>query len=194
MALQVDDSAGTESNSCENDLKEDVSDLLESKEPPPSTTDQPVTLTKSNKRSTKYVIKKSKPEIFLCSQCEMSFEDKRSFNAHMGKHKCKTCTICGASIRSDNFKKHFDSHSANPEVCEICGAVAKNKESLRGHMFHQHKRSADSYKCELCDSRFRYKYKYSLHIQKIHIGKKLPHFVRDLNLIILYFRGTESSV
>lgn len=116
--------------------------------------------------------RKTTQKVLMCDQCAISFEDAKSFNAHMAKHRSKTCPLCGVSIRSDNFKKHVDMHNASPEVCEICGAVAKNKESLRGHMFHQHKNRADSYKCQFCDRMFRYKYKHTLHIQKVHIGKK----------------------
>lgn len=160
-------------NDADMNLKEDVSNIEsgESTEPSPQSEKVP-SLTKYNGRlRVKYISKKNIPKILICDQCEIGFEDVKSFNAHMGRHRCKTCSICGASIRADNFKKHVDMHSASTEVCEICGAVAKNKESLRGHMFHQHKRTADSYKCEFCGSMFRYKYKYRLHIQKVHVGK-----------------------
>lgn len=129
------------------------------------------------------LVKKKKSKALQCDQCEMSFEDSKEFRAHMMKHNLRTCPICSISIRSDNFKRHYEMHSASTEVCEICGKLAKNKESLRGHMFHQHKHTADTYKCDHCDRRFRYKYKYKLHIQKVHIGKVVG-FLRKVFVIM----------
>lgn len=128
--------------------------------------------------------KENKP--LRCDECEIDFFTRRQLRAHNMKHTLIKCSICSASIRADNFKRHFEMHGAGPEICEICGSIAKNKESLRGHMFHQHKHTADTYKCELCGSRFRYKYKYRLHIQKVHVGKlklKLEAFLKFFKYI-----------
>lgn len=114
-----------------------------------------------------HIIKK---EFLECEQCDLKFEDSKRFHAHSSKHKLCTCTICGMSIRSDNFKRHVELHSAGTEICEICGKTAKNKESLRGHMFYQHRDKAATYKCEYCGHVFKYRYKYNLHIRKMHTG------------------------
>lgn len=105
-----------------------------------------------------------------CEQCDIKFDNYRSQQAHMSKHKVRQCSICNSSIRADNFKRHFELHSASKEICEICGKTAKNKESLRGHMFYQHRNNAERYKCEECDREFRYRYKYTLHVRKAHTG------------------------
>lgn len=114
--------------------------------------------------------KKDENRIYECERCDIKFENNKSLQAHMSKHKVRVCSICNSSIRSDNFKRHFELHSATTEICEICGKTAKNKESLRGHMFYQHRENAALYKCEHCDREFRYRYKYKLHIRKAHTG------------------------
>lgn len=105
-----------------------------------------------------------------CDRCNIKFENSRLLQAHMSKHKFKECSICNSSIRADNFKRHFELHSASKEICEICGKTAKNKESLRGHMFYQHRNNAEKYKCDECNREFRYRYKYTLHVRKVHTG------------------------
>lgn len=107
-----------------------------------------------------------------CEQCKVVCESKRLLSAHMMKHKFTVCPICSSSIRSDNFKRHYEMHSAGAEICEICGKTAKNKESLRGHMFHQHRENAPTYKCDHCGRLFNHRYKYTMHIKKTHTGER----------------------
>lgn len=108
-----------------------------------------------------------------CNKCNIKFENYKAFHNHILKHKFTKCHLCGASIRSDNFRRHYEMHTAPTEVCEICGKTAKNKESLRGHMFCQHKENPVLYKCDECNREFKQRYKYTLHIRKAHTGKFL---------------------
>uniref|UniRef100_A0A6P7GA55 Zinc finger protein 724-like isoform X3 n=1 Tax=Diabrotica virgifera virgifera TaxID=50390 RepID=A0A6P7GA55_DIAVI len=107
---------------------------------------------------------------FTCETCNLTFSDKPTFNLHSLKHKKSKCHICGRFIRSDNIKKHIMLHTAGPSVCSICGATCKNIESLRGHIFYQHKSKAEQYICEECGKTFRVKYKFLLHKKKAHMG------------------------
>lgn len=107
---------------------------------------------------------------FTCETCSLSFSDKASFNLHSLKHKKTKCHICSRLIRSDNIRKHVMLHTAGPSVCSLCGVTCKNIESLRGHIFYQHKHAAQQYVCEECGKGFRIKYKFLLHKKKAHMG------------------------
>lgn len=56
-----------------------------------------------NEHLSEKITNKKTNKTSFCNQCDISFESKRSFNQHMQKHKFKICSICGTSIRSDNF-------------------------------------------------------------------------------------------
>ncbi|KAJ8947524.1 hypothetical protein NQ318_005001 [Aromia moschata] len=105
-----------------------------------------------------------------CETCNITFKDRSSYYTHCGKHKKTLCQICHHLIRTDNFKKHLLLHTSGPTVCNLCGATCKNVESLRGHIFYQHKSTANEYTCEICGRHFRIKYKFELHKKKEHIG------------------------
>ncbi|XP_072385241.1 uncharacterized protein [Diabrotica undecimpunctata] len=107
---------------------------------------------------------------FTCETCNLTFSDKPTFHLHSLKHKKSKCHICGRFIRSDNIKKHIMLHTASPSKCSICGATCKNIESLRGHIFYQHRSKAEQYICEECGKTFRVKYKFLLHKKKAHMG------------------------
>ncbi|KAJ8922749.1 hypothetical protein NQ315_007784 [Exocentrus adspersus] len=107
---------------------------------------------------------------YKCEICNITFPDKSTYSTHSGKHKKTKCEMCGIVIRSDNFKKHLMLHNSGPSTCDICGAICKNIESLRGHIFYQHKSSANEYVCEECGKHFRIKYKFELHKKKEHTG------------------------
>nr|CAI5832459.1 unnamed protein product [Callosobruchus analis] len=107
---------------------------------------------------------------YSCDVCNISFSNKPAYTLHSNKHKKTKCEICNRVTRSDNFRKHLMLHSSGPSVCNLCGATCKNIESLRGHMFYQHRNSSDAYVCEECGKRFKIKYKFLLHKTKVHTG------------------------
>lgn len=108
-----------------------------------------------------------------CYECNITFTFREIYLQHMKKHsKISVCNICNAQVLSHNLKKHHDVHNSSPRICELCGAMAKNAESLRGHMFYMHKSTAEQYKCKPCGKFYRYKYKYDLHMRKQHGGDK----------------------
>lgn len=108
---------------------------------------------------------------YKCPVCDIEFEGNRyAYNLHMCKHKKSECKLCGIWIRSDNMAKHLECHTSGPRICDLCGTTCKNVESLRGHIFYMHRKSADEYKCDQCEKSFRMKYKLDLHKKKEHIG------------------------
>lgn len=114
--------------------------------------------------------KPTKTEELVCETCNLKFTFKSELNLHKNKHRKTKCEICNAVIRTDNFRKHLMLHNAAPMNCKLCGATCKNIESLRGHIYYQHKMKADTYVCEECGKKFRTKYKFSLHKRKEHTG------------------------
>ncbi|KAL3266247.1 hypothetical protein HHI36_010427 [Cryptolaemus montrouzieri] len=128
---------------------------------------------------------------FSCAECKLEFQNnKYAYYLHMLKHKKSQCKICGILIRSDNMSKHVECHTSGPRVCDLCGTTCKNIESLRGHIFYMHRKTADQYKCDQCNRSFRMKYKLELHKKKEHIGirghicstcKKGFFTLRDMN-------------
>ncbi|XP_044749419.1 zinc finger protein 8-like [Coccinella septempunctata] len=128
----------------------------------------------NEKRSRKQDIRKIiTDKHYICDECGQDFSnDKYAFNLHKLKHKKSTCKICGIVIRSDNMSKHLDCHTSGPRVCDLCGVTCKNLESLRGHIFYMHRKSADEYKCDQCPRSYRMKYKLEEHKNKEHIGAR----------------------
>lgn len=116
------------------------------------------------------IVFKPKTDPFVCEICNLEFAYRSEFTLHKNKHKKSQCEICNALIRTDNFRKHLMLHSAEPMNCKLCGTTCKNIESLRGHIYYQHKMKADTYVCEECGKKFRTKYKFSLHKKKEHTG------------------------
>ncbi|KAB0796135.1 hypothetical protein PPYR_07517 [Photinus pyralis] len=111
----------------------------------------------------------SESEDFECLQCGAKFSSKKSLQQHMAKHKVDSCPFCQVVMRRDNLKKHIQIHTDSPEVCEICGKLAKNKESLRGHMNYAHKKKA-KIKCKECGKEFKSTHHYNTHFRNVHLG------------------------
>lgn len=112
----------------------------------------------------------TKSDPLYCTVCKIRFKNKLVATKHRNKHKLKKCELCSKVVRSDNFKKHLLLHSDSPKTCKICGAICKNIESLRGHIFYQHKHTSNEYMCEECGRNFRTKAKLHLHQIKAHLG------------------------
>lgn len=116
-------------------------------------------------------LKRKTETSFECTECNVRFNFQKYYLQHMKKHNIvSVCKICGIQVLTCNYRRHLEVHKSSPKVCEICGAVAKNAESLRGHMFYMHKSSAEQYQCQHCGKFYRYKYKYQLHVRKAHGG------------------------
>ncbi|CAG9861735.1 unnamed protein product [Phyllotreta striolata] len=150
-----------------------TSDLPIKQEPPEASSDSaelPANSTEDLQQVIARVQKRLRPTSFTCETCNETFTEKSAYSLHCMKHKKTECHVCGRIIRSDNFKKHLMLHTAGPSVCSLCGATCKNIESLRGHIFYQHKNAAEQYVCELCGKGFRIKYKFILHKKKEHLN------------------------
>ncbi|KAF2894633.1 hypothetical protein ILUMI_11531 [Ignelater luminosus] len=118
----------------------------------------------------KYAAYRKKRDVILkCSDCEVEFNSKRPFLRHMMKHKIEKCPFCSVTMRKDNLKRHMEIHADSPEICDICGKKAKNKESLRGHINYHHKNKA-LIQCESCGKEFKCKAQCTAHIKKVHLG------------------------
>lgn len=156
----------------EQQIKQDCEKIskLHSKEP--KTKSKETNIDHNLKSATNHFVGRQtiKKDQYACDTCNLTFTYKSQFNLHKNKHKKTKCQICNAVIRTDNFRKHLMLHSAAPMNCKLCGATCKNIESLRGHIYYQHKMQADTYVCEECGKKFRTKYKFSLHKKKEHTG------------------------
>lgn len=104
-----------------------------------------------------------------CLDCCIKFSSKRLLQLHMAKHKVDRCPFCNIVMRRDNLKKHIQIHSDSPEICEVCGKIAKNKESLRGHINYSHKKKA-KIKCNECEKEFKSAHHYNTHVRNVHLG------------------------
>ncbi|KAF5275553.1 hypothetical protein FQR65_LT04156 [Abscondita terminalis] len=104
-----------------------------------------------------------------CTECGLNFTSKKLFQQHRAKHRVDNCPFCFVVMRRDNLKKHMQIHVESPEVCEICGKVAKNKESLRGHINYLHKKKAKT-KCDYCEKEFKSTHHYNTHVRNVHLG------------------------
>ncbi|XP_060528832.1 zinc finger protein OZF-like [Cylas formicarius] len=107
-----------------------------------------------------------------CEECNLVFKNRPYYRLHLAKHNKKTCELCGKSLRADNMYKHMMIHSSDPATCNVCGAMCKNFESLRGHMFYCHKKSDTEYVCEQCGKSFRRRSNFLLHRKKSHGGER----------------------
>ncbi|KAK4886260.1 hypothetical protein RN001_002531 [Aquatica leii] len=104
-----------------------------------------------------------------CLDCGLKFKSKKLQQQHMAKHRVDSCPFCFVVMRRDNLKKHIQIHVESPEVCDICGKVAKNKESLRGHINYLHKKKAKT-KCDYCEKEFKSNHHYNTHVRNVHLG------------------------
>ena len=76
-----------------------------------------------------------------CSQCERKFDNWRSYQRHQttcGRQKDKKCPLCPRIYKDlDKLTKHMkETHAGkgySPCICDKCGKVMKNKDSLRSH-------------------------------------------------------------
>ena len=62
-----------------------------------------------------------------CNDCKKSFNNEQDFNNHLiTKHsnidaRPYKCEICPAAFkRSNNLKRHIQTHAEKPYVCEVC--------------------------------------------------------------------------
>lgn len=114
--------------------------------------------------------KRQRDIILKCNDCELEFNSKRTFLRHVMKHKIEKCPFCSVTMRKDNLKRHMEIHADCPEICDICGKKAKNKESLRGHINYHHK-NKELIQCESCGKEFKCKARCTSHFKKVHLGR-----------------------
>ncbi|XP_061188893.1 zinc finger protein 711-like [Saccostrea echinata] len=77
---------------------------------------------------------------------------------------CQFWAICRCKVKVHKEKVHL-SQSA---ICNICGAVLKNSDSLRSHVL-QHKET--SHQCEICGKTLTTRTGLKVHIEAVHEGK-----------------------
>ncbi|XP_011062608.1 PREDICTED: zinc finger protein 345-like [Acromyrmex echinatior] len=105
-----------------------------------------------------------------CNDCKKSFNNEQNFNNHLITKHSKInarpykCEICPAAFkRSNNLKRHIQTHAEKPYVCEICSKVFNFKINLIQHKrIHSDKKL---YKCSICNKGFMRKASLLAHIQ-----------------------------
>ncbi|KAG5344041.1 ZN235 protein, partial [Acromyrmex heyeri] len=125
--------------------------------------------------SNKSLLHRHKKEIHFnvlndCNDCKKGFNNEQDFNNHLiTKHsdidaKPYKCEICPAAFkRSNDLKRHTQTHAEKPHVCEICSKVFNFKINLIKHKrIHSDKKP---YKCLICNKDFMRKASLLTHIQ-----------------------------
>ena len=81
-----------------------------------------------------------------CAECKVEFSKDQHLIAHTkkvhGHTNSHSCQICGAKMRKDNLKNHFESvHEKNKQlkcICNVCGKSLGSKLSLKTHISSIH--------------------------------------------------------
>ncbi|XP_011062609.1 PREDICTED: zinc finger protein 708-like [Acromyrmex echinatior] len=137
-----------------------------------------------------------------CNDCKKSFNNEQNFNNHLITKHSKInarpykCEICPAAFkRSNNLKRHIQTHAEKPYVCEICSKVFNfkinliqhkrihsdkkpyndcndcrkgfnNEQDFINHLITKHSNiDARPYKCEICPAAFKRSNNLKRHIQ-----------------------------
>ncbi|KAK2140976.1 hypothetical protein LSH36_1193g00001 [Paralvinella palmiformis] len=116
-----------------------------------------------------------------CKECNIEFNTKRAYNAHMVREhntSLYTCKLCKTTFKSPEgykihmFKKHTEAENAFE--CSKCGKTFKMKHELAIHLKITH---ADqrAYKCQLCTRAFKGKAALKRHLQTYHTNIRKIH-------------------
>ena len=122
------------------------------------------------------------PRSFECEICNKKFNRKQNLENHQITHdknrikpfKCQQCEYAA------DFKVHLEKHQKfhekldkkiagfkNPQKCEKCPTVCKNKATLKKHIFNVHPEKL--FQCDLCGNYLKTKGILTTHIIDIHL-------------------------
>ncbi|XP_072933962.1 uncharacterized protein [Epargyreus clarus] len=112
-------------------------------------------------------------DMFYCKICKAIIEDEQEFNNHLKTHmNVHRCSICDAVFKKrDTIIAHIKSHEAmkklrqskGAHVCEICGWMLKDAESLKEHHEDKH---VKKYTCYYCGRMYKGELSFDMHIKK----------------------------
>lgn len=109
---------------------------------------------------------------YACSFCPMKFKTKIYVERHENDVHLKirkyACQFCGKCFkRKHGLKSHENRHTANREICPICG---KSVKILKEHIkfAHETKKEQELIPCPQCGKGFT-KYNLQFHIERIHL-------------------------
>lgn len=109
----------------------------------------------------------------VCKRCGFESADPKMWKKHLRipPHALvafSVCNVCGKSMRSNNLKKHLQTHTYNAVTCKMCNHVLKNPESLRVHTAIVH--PGVTFECDLCEKVFKIRHQYLFH-RRTHFGR-----------------------
>lgn len=111
-----------------------------------------------------------KEQIYRCSICEVTFDDKEEAVEHLLFHSDAKltknhCLKCGRQCENaEEFLSHRQMHSRDqPFRCMICSKRFSHSNTLNTHMLKHQKEP--SLPCPICEKRFRYRYEVNQHLQ-----------------------------
>lgn len=117
-------------------------------------------------------------ETFSCEVCGKMFKGQHSFKRHMKTHirrkiaetvEPQQCPICNKMV-SLNFERHMKNHELERTFkCDLCDARFKNSYGVRVHMV-THTGKKD-YCCNVCKKEFSMQSNLANHM-RIHTGEK----------------------
>lgn len=95
---------------------------------------------------TRGVKKQAKKKSFMCKNCDKTFPNSDSFQAHIENHKKNkqiVCEYCGKCwVRAADLKRHLRVHTGErPFTCPDCGLAFKVSDALKRHMTKLHPKS-----------------------------------------------------
>ncbi|XP_044255985.1 zinc finger protein 77-like isoform X2 [Tribolium madens] len=76
------------------------------------------------------------------------------------------CIICGDNVAEKTLAKHMREHFAKEQICDICDESFIDLEEYKSHINLKHPQT--SHKCPYCDTSFRYKNLYNIHLSQAH--------------------------
>lgn len=103
---------------------------------------------------------------YICLGCRIPFDNNVELKEHVDKYyktnyaykpSDLTCRICNVICANNkDWRKHGLTHKSKEFVCETCGKSFLTKSSLKDHIFMRHDTVNKLFKCDICNSAFKY--------------------------------------
>ena len=101
----------------------------------------------------------------LCAECNISFPDPKSFQAHMHtlhqKFMPYVCSLCGKCYGSaGGLQHHMRAHDGKSYVCPVCDSTFSQSGTMNRHLKTVH----NSGQCSICKGIFKLGDDYNHHV------------------------------